>query len=611
MVLKINETVELLKGVTPPSEIPSPKQVEYFSQLIKDNPQDLVNKGIIDKVKKQWPSQLGSVLPSTSESIANLGKSDLKSFQQRMSQYKKHTEPCLPSAIDTIGNTIIFADPCKDNFFAKSEAYLENFFNNITKTSSFAMDLPGEIKGVTKQLGSASQLLVGKIGNKLTDEMVKFSQQGMTNVADRIFSNPIYANNRPAALAKVIQEQTALVGPINDMFNSTSCLTTKVGDALQDSISDMLVGMAKNVLNPSTCAVQQMIGGITNKIGSEIDDAVAPFTAPLEKAFGIAFNVKEVAMGGIQLARKTENLFNCGQKPKCPASSKYKIGSGTQRSKSQNEQQGLLDQAFSAAQTASSLVDKAQGAIQGVGTQLSNFEKEYGQWEIFGSKINEAADHGIGQDCYTGNIFKCGAPKVEFFGGDGIGGAGKVLLGNFIDKIDPEDIYGTIKKTGGILGVKMSDRGNGYTEEPMIAFSDNCNQGYGAYGKAVIDKNINSPTYGQIIDIIITGTGINYPVEEVKPLYVSNVIIENPGNNYSDDDVIDDPNLELVITDGQVTGVNILAQEPFEILPSIDIISSSGYGAVILPVMSDVKITTEVVLNTSIDCIGNYTKSGE
>ena len=87
-----------------------------------------------------------------------------------------------------------------------------------------------------------------------------------------------------------------------------------------------------------------------------IDDAVAPFTAPLEKAFGIAFNVKEVAMGGIQLARKTENLFNCGQKPKCPASSKYKIGSGTQRSKSQNEQQGLLDQAFSAAQTASSLV---------------------------------------------------------------------------------------------------------------------------------------------------------------------------------------------------------------------------------------------------------------
>ena len=89
------------------------------------------------------------------------------------------------------------------------------------------------------------------------------------------------------------------------------------------------------------------------------------------------------------------------------------------------------------------------------------------------------------------------------------------------------------------------------------------------------------------------------------------MIIENPGNDYSDDDVIDDPNLELVITDGQVTGVNILAQEPFEILPSIDIISSSGYGAVILPVMSDVKITTEAVLNTSIDCIGNYTKSGE
>ena len=68
----------------------------------------------------------------------------------------------------------------------------------------------------------------------------------------------------------------------------------------------------------------------------------------------------------------------------------------------------------------------------GAEKKLTNFEKEYGEWTIFGSKVSEASDQNIGTDCYTGNVFKCGAPTGEIFGGDGVGGAGKVLLGKFL-----------------------------------------------------------------------------------------------------------------------------------------------------------------------------------
>ena len=45
-------------------------------------------------------------------------------------------------------------------------------------------------------------------------------------------------------------------------------------------------------------------------------------------------------------------------------------------------------------------------------------------------------------DCNSGNVFKCGKPKVSIFGGNGEGAIGDVILGNFIEELDK-----TISKT--------------------------------------------------------------------------------------------------------------------------------------------------------------------
>ena len=45
-------------------------------------------------------------------------------------------------------------------------------------------------------------------------------------------------------------------------------------------------------------------------------------------------------------------------------------------------------------------------------------------------------------DCNSGNVTKCGKPKVSIFGGNGEGAVGDVILGNFIQELDK-----TISKT--------------------------------------------------------------------------------------------------------------------------------------------------------------------
>ena len=51
----------------------------------------------------------------------------------------------------------------------------------------------------------------------------------------------------------------------------------------------------------------------------------------------------------------------------------------------------------------------------------------------------------------------------------------------------------------------------------------------------IIDKNVNSPTYGQITNVIIISEGENYPVDlpgEVGNVFIKEIIVEDGGAGY-------------------------------------------------------------------------------
>ena len=629
--IRENEITEILSSEALPPEFLTGRKLDYAVNLIKDNPLDETNQKIIKKLQDDYP-ELKSIFPRTAEELQNLSQKEKDERNRRFENYKKNGKENVGSASETTGQSIIAATPAGNNFYEQVESDLGNFFDRITKVGASGLNMSSEINEIVGKIGATSNQFVGQIGNGLADSMVGFMKGGMAAQATRIFAQ--YPNNPALAVKIITAKQKSLINPAKSLFNGMDCLTSKVGNALLSTIKDMISGMMKNVINAATCAVQQFIGGLVGKITGLIDSLIGPLLNPIQSILNASFNVKQAIFGGLNMMKKVGSLFSCDEKSPTNATSKYVIDAGPKASKSEIEKNRKVNQSIAAANSATS-------AIDGVTDGLNNFEKNYGQWSIFGSKINEAGNHGIG-NCYTGNVFACGAPKVEIFGGaGGRGAAGEVILGKFVDNLDKDDIYGDLKRTGSILGVNITSPGEGYIDAPLVSFTDGCNQGYGAYGQAVIDTNQNSPTYGQLTDIIITSPGTNYPtdgysiIDEDNPdsvniidsdnseVYVDRVIIENGGSNYDpEEDDLENDDMSLIVNDdinspnyGSIIGVDIIQQIGYDDVPRLNIKSKTGVNAILRPVMkvrqrvgAPTGVASEQVLQ-SVQCVGNFPRT--
>ena len=586
---EVSEITQILNDKAPIPTVLSSEQTKVFTQLIKDNPIGFESN--ISLLKDKFPSDFADVNPLTEFELESFDKNAFSSLLDRNKAYKEMATlfPLEPLSITT-GEIITLPDGESDRFFEKVESKMKNYFNSISKVNDFATDLPNELSKLTKSIGSVSQTFVGRISNALQDSLVSFIDGGMAKLAAQTFSQ-YSAMKIPGALGVVTGIAGNLGGVTDKLFSGMECLTSKVTGAMGGVIKDMLTGMTKNMLNAPTCAIQQFVGGLTNKIADSMQAITKPLLAPILGILGpigAKFDVKDSILGGIDFMKKVGNVFKCQPPLKQTSSSKFVIDGGLKKDITQGESQGLLDQAFGAASTASGLIDKAKGFLDsGVPSGLSKFEEQYGQWKIFGSTVGEAADHGIGGgNCYTGNNFSCGPANIDIFGGSGQGATGKVILGNFISKFDKEDMFGTLSRTASIIGVDITNPGEGYAEGPLIDFNDKCNQGRGAYGKAIVDRNMKSPTYGQVTSIVILSPGENFPTDgsEEQEAFIRDVIIEDPGIGYEDGFISDD--IRPIIQNGRIAAIEIVEQIPYNRLPDLTVESETGYGAIIRPILS-------------------------
>ena len=609
-IIQGSETQPVNVTTTAPPEKLDEFRKQNFIELIQTNPKGWSEE--IADVKKKYP-ELSTVQSFSQEAVDSFDSDTYDNFVRKVDAFEVAKKPELKPLSATTGLTYDTASPSLKSFAVNAETSLTNFLSAATKLDNALFDLPGEIKSTASLIANGAQTFVGQIGNSLSDALVGGIKSGLSTIATTIFSSIPQYN---IALRVVKKAQGALVGPVAKVFKGMNCLASKVVGALQGALEDMLTAFVKNALNAPACAIQQFIGAVLTKVNSLIDGIVGPLTGGISKVLGPLFKVRDILGAGIDLADKIGDFFNCGSTGESKESgSTYsgKIDGAPQKPKSQEEQQNILNKAAAAANNAAKGISKfGENISSGAEKKLTNFEKEYGEWTIFGSKVSEASDQNIGTDCYTGNVFKCGAPTGEIFGGDGVGGAGKVLFGNFINRLDPDNLYGEIQRTASIIGFEITDPGSGYTEEPDIAFNDNCNQGYGAFGKVIIDRNVNSPTYGQITNVIITSEGENYPIDlpgEVGNVFLKEIIVEDGGTGY-EDAFIEDDCMNLQVVDGKITGVEITCQKPYNSIPNI-IISNGGIGAVLRPIMSSTPTKLDQPVLQSVDCVGAFPKPGE
>ena len=582
------------------------EQIERIAQIIRDNPGDNDTQRYIQAVKKVYPEHFEDIQPYSKEDIESMSYEDQWAYKERLAAYERRkVADKLRHDTDTAGTEVLIGDPCLNDFFGGIEKTLNGFMKRLAGNKlvgnlaalggglTQGFGFPTELKSTVGLIKDISRNLVGKMAGALEDKLISFISggvKGMTQFFFNTISNPI------SALAKATGFQSALTNPVGMLFNAMGCVASKITDALGKTIEDMLTNMVKSVINPAVCVADQFISGLFNKITNVMDSMIGPFILPIELlmnplgAVAGVFGLTDVLRKGANLFDKALNLFRCGKGSgkTCPTSSVYKIDAGVIPILSENAQNSHVKKAIDGANKG------LKNLGEGITKKANAFEENVGKMSIFGSKLSDVD----AVECETGAVTKCGYPKIKFFGGGGEGAVGKVILGRFVSNFDTENLRKDVKQTASIIGVDMTYPGEGYEEAPYVHFEDSCEQGYGAYGRAIVDFNMNSPTYGQITDVIMISEGENYPPGAPEDAFVEKILVQDPGNGYSDEDEME--GFDMVVKDGRIAEVKP-NRKAYRFLPPMKILTQTGSGAILRPIMTTKAPQMEV--EEQIDCV--------
>ena len=164
-----------------------------------------------------------------------------------------------------------------------------------------------------------------------------------------------------------------MVGPMNNAFDGATCCMQKLTDAMQGVVSDLVTAAAKNITKAPACAVQELMGAVTNKTTDMMDSVAGPIMAPIEKTLGFAFNTKQFLTSGVDMLSKAEGLLSCGEKLDCPPSTNYVTGKGDRPSPSDSTQSEDFRRMFSGTSVTAAAMCPARTGIKSTGTKSIRF----------------------------------------------------------------------------------------------------------------------------------------------------------------------------------------------------------------------------------------------
>ena len=476
-------------------------------------------------------------------------------------------------ASEATGKVITFADTCEDNFATEVTGILGNLINVISEGTDFL----GDIQNAVKKIQVLANQFVGTLFNSLYTALIPILKNGLDLLYKQVYAAVLASTGNPvAAHLAGVAAQESMVGPLKAAQDAIACVSAKIINGLGDTLKDLIESTVLEVVNFGICTAEQFIGsflnGIIDEISSGLDSVIGGISEILELA-SPGFKIADFLRSSVDVIKSIQDFFSCNQTAdKCHGVKEWTIGYGPKNKAKVND---ILDNALEFA--------NISNALSGITTLTSPYSKP---------------------DC--GTPTSCGGPTVSFFGGNGIGGAGKVILGGIVNNTDGlGEITSSVARTGSIIGVQITDPGSKYSySPPMVTFEDSCGLGYGAVGRAIVDYDKNSSTYGQITGVYMVSEGENYPVEDtlegsvidtlegsvIDTLEgsVIDTIVLYPGSGYVPGDTAIDDNGEeydLTIEDGKIISASPINRLKVTELPTITIITETGIGALIKPIV--------------------------
>ena len=507
-------------------------------------------------------------------------------------------------AFKDIGREIIFASGTKgaaDN--AKATNDVKNTLKNTLvemKSLTFKDKFKGIFEGA-EEIVAASKGMIKDMVNTTYDSLSPQLNSGLHNLYKDKYGE-VFAKTGNILLAKkaAAEAQKAMITPVLNIQDTMPCVVKKVTDKLVGDVANLLTDFTNNVENFTDCIGDQFIGALFNDIIKGINGELAGaikgvanifpsgdieglLRSKAEGLLGVASAFSDCDIPDVDLGGKTNGWL---------------LGIGPLNVNLDNIAGKVLDIA-NAAQELKEAAASPGGVIGNLG--LFDFMRPDVSTPGFSSTLS---------DCYTGPPLNCSGIKVNLFGGGGSGATVSPILGAIVG-----DTFA--RQTASLIGMRVINSGSGYKSPPFVEITDTCRKGFGAVARSVIDYDPTSPTYQQVTDVYVVSSGENFPViepeeEDDKGEYtVDHVVVVKPGQNYKQEDTVIDNkgNVYEKFLDEQGRILNVIPPDPatndletFSTLPELEVISSTGTGALLKGQLAP-RPEYQGEVKTVIDCI--------
>jgi len=513
------------------------------------------------------------------------------------------------SYYSAIGDKIQLANTVNNTVVNKISTEVGNLLNKVKAPAIFT-NIKNEINRVVDKVQAITNGLVGNMTNGLFKHLTKLLSKGLDLLYKSVFAKVLSATLNPgAAHLAGVAAQTVMVQPVNILQKAMSCVSGAIVSGLGSVIKKILNSAVDNVQNFVSCAANQFAGSLINdiigKITSGLQSAIGGVQTLLK--FFSSFSVDGFLRGGIDAIKGLVGMFDCNQSTGKAKGivEQWVIGQGPSNVPAPDFGKILENANLAGAITSGSGilggVQNIVGGVAGAFSAVNNIPNTLG-------------------GCYTGPPTSFGAPTVTIFGGGGSGATAIPLMGAIVGS------------TGSVIGAKLTNGGSGYDFPPFVEISDNCNQGYGAIARATINDA------GEVDSIYIVSEGENYPIGDVyentsvtnnlndpqtgslvaRNYIVKNILIQNPGQNYSQTDTATDQfgnDYSIEVFEGYINKIQPINISGNDItttnnnttivndLPIITIESETGSGAILRPILDIEPAEFQGEVKQVIDCV--------
>ena len=519
------------------------------------------------------------------------------------------------SAVKTIKNDV-------DNFVKRIQDITDGvtgFMSNVDQAiGNVKQDLYREISNMTASIQKGATRMVQDMTKNLGDAMVPVLNGGLQVLYDGVYATVLAATGSdPIATKAGTVAQALLIGPVKKLSDAIPCIANNVINGLSGMIDGVLKNVVDNVTNFASCIADQVVGSIINHIIGGVTKFIQPLLGGLDKilmGFSPLNFLKNTADAILGIADSLScnaiaPEFNLG-------SNEWIIGKGSS-DKVGRPVSDILETANQALSIGTAALDTVQD-IAGAA------ESALGVFDFMNPSVSVPGFKSALGSCYTGlpELGGCGGTKIKIFGGNGEGGTANAIFGGIKALANADRGL-----TGSLLGVDLVNGGGGYTFPPFVEIVDECDRGYGASARAIIDYDPDSPTFQNITDIYVVTEGENYTiggeVEDYIPDDQKGPVIVRSGSGYDPDDIVRDSEGNeysvQVDTSGRVynvirtasdvddtgtgTGTGVLTYKSVENTVEYNAVSATGAGLRLRPRLIKRPTEFQGEVKQVIDCI--------